>query len=413
MTLQPAMPDMPAAAPGSAIARYVADYHALSELMNVAVHTDFVPAHFRPRAFLPKNIDPNRATAEQWKKATDQAVASSTIGARFGVGLGLGGADGDPFLALSNVYVVSGKPSLYAESMVALVQDRGHDVWTDDLTDTRAVVCGRRKGSEHVERVTITMEQARKAGWTRNAKYRDEPQAMLYARAAARVCRRIAADAVKGFGRAAEELEDDELAASTSLAPGTRTVQRAAQRPALSPAADSASERPPLPGEARTVEQGAASVPSAAVPLDPIDEGQWRRINARFVELGVTGPGQQAARLYVLGRLVDRVVEKGSDLTAAEGDLVVSTLQGTTRERLKELLDERNRVEPGHGRQAETARSAAAAGDVDGFRAAGPPLPGEDDQAGDDLDQRDVEPGDDQGQPAALEGAPDPWGINS
>jgi hypothetical protein len=376
MTLQPAAAD---ALPSAGIARYVADYHALSGLMAVAVHTDFVPAHFRPRAFLPKDVNPERATPDQWTRATDTAVASATIGARFGVGLGLGGTDNDPFVALSNVYVVSGKPSLYAESMVALVLDRGHDVWTEDLTDARAIVCGRRKGSEHVERVTITMEQARRAGWTRNAKYRDEPQAMLYARAAARVCRRVAADALKGFGQAAEELEDDQVTASPA-ANGTRTVQRSGAA-AAAVEAPQASAPPPLPDE----------VDDPQPAPQPIDERQWRQINARFVELGVTGPGQTNDRLRVISDVVGHEIKRGSQLTAAEAQLV---LDNVTDDVIAGVLSWGPPISPqGTDQQPYDRGGLTSGGQVATTetpqRVDGPPLPGEQD-------------------PPA-----DPWGINN
>lgn len=349
MTVQPAAaaPVMP-----SSITQYVADYHALSELMQVAVRTDFVPTAFRPEAFIPReNRNP---TQQQLAEAFEKSVASATIGAHFGMSIGVGN---DPFSALQNVHVVNGKPGLYAEAAVSLVQGHGHDVWTEDLTDVRAIVCGRRKGSEHVERVVITMDQAKRAGWTRNATYQSTPQDMLYARAASRVCRRVAADALKGIGFA-EELQDDEQPAVAGN--GTRTVQRA--RPVAAVEAPAVAERPPLPGE-----DDAANAPEPAPAR--IDEAQWRKINSRFKELGVTGEGQTADRLKVIGEVVGHPITRGGELTADEAQLVLDNLAGDAGHKVVAAALGRDVLAP-----------AAA-------EPSGPPLPGEQDR-------------------------PDPWGVN-
>lgn len=365
MTVQPATaaPVMP-----SSITQYVADYHALSELMRVAVRTDFVPKAFRPEAFIPReNRNP---TNQQLAEAFEKSVASATIGAHFGMSIGVGS---DPFSALQNVHVVNGKPGLYAEAAVSLVQSRGHDVWTEDLTDTRAIVCGRRAGSEHVERVVITMEQARRAGWTRNATYQSTPQDMLYARAASRVCRRVAADALKGIGFAEELQDGDATPAPTN---GTRTVQRGRPAAAVAAAPEEQAERPPLPGETVVTPDGRDE------PAHPIDERQWRQINARFVELGVRGQGQAEQRLRVIGDVLGegREIKRGSQLTAAEAEFVLTNLAGHSGERIvREVL--------GGGPAAELERERAEQPPAPEDAPAGPPLPGEQDR-------------------------PDPWGVN-
>ena len=63
------------------------------------------------------------------------------------------------------------------------------------------------------------MDQARKAGWTKNDTYSKTPADMLWARAAGRVCDRIAPDTLMGIA-SVEEVEDDRAASSTQA---TRT----------------------------------------------------------------------------------------------------------------------------------------------------------------------------------------------
>ena len=325
---QPGAVAVPAPA-GGALAGYLVDYSEARQLMELTIDTPWVPDAFRPAAFIPRN---ERPTPQALEHARQTAVAAGAVAIVYGRSIGFE----DPFQALQNVYVVGGRPGLYAAAMVAIVQAAGHDVWTEDITDTRAIVCGRRQGVEQAERVTVTMDQARRAGWDRNAKYRTEPQAMLWARAASTVCRRIAQDALKGLSRSVEEMSDEQATESPA---STRTVQRAATRPALAapaaapppaqqapsaaPVAAAAPSGPPLPGEdeppAPAVVQQAESA---------IEKGTWDAMNARLRAIGVNGDGQKAARLAVISRIVERTITRGGELTEAEGRRVLDNLAG-------------------------------------------------------------------------------------
>lgn len=412
------------------------------------VDTPFIPDSHWP---LPVGVRasemPNRnprlrhgsETEENWRIRRSIAIASGTGSVLTGLPLGL-----DPLTALSQVFIVKGRPGLYTKLKLAKAQAHGHKVWDEEYTDEAVTVAGRRRGEDDVVRIRITIEQARKAKWTDNEAYEKTPADMLWSRATSRVLDRIAGDVLFGLP-SIEDLEDAPEPADRDR-PGTVTATVREGVPAPSDSSDTLralvdstvrreaeasvaldrdqthvfpdEPRPPLPGETVVAPDGRDE------PAQPIDEAQWRKINARFVQLGgrVNGPGQQAARLYVIGRIVDRVIEKGSDLTVAEGDLVLSTLQGTTRERLDGLLDERNRVEPGN-------LGAVIRGQEPGVEP-GPPLPGEDDDEPRAATQDDVraeadeltgdaelDPANDpddyrEGRPAALDGTPDTWGVN-
>jgi hypothetical protein len=86
----------------------------------------------------------------------------------------------------------------------------------------------------------------------------------------------------------------------------------------------------PSPAEqAVQPERGGGLVDPDVVVHQPIDERQWRAINERFREMGVNGTGQARARLVILWAIVDRPeLAKGSDLTAAEAQLVLDNLAG-------------------------------------------------------------------------------------
>ena len=163
-TTQPASADVGAPAPqapaaaveaGSAQAQLRSWALAMSDAGNLArvlCASSFAPAHLRGNT-------------------TDAGVAIMK-----GASLGL-----DPIAAMESIYVISGKPALYARTMLAVVQQAGHDVWVDDQSDTSVTVSGRRRGSQHVQSAT------------------------------AEVCRMIAADALMGLSYSAEEVELDGL----------------------------------------------------------------------------------------------------------------------------------------------------------------------------------------------------------
>lgn len=156
---------------------------------------------------------------ERFKNLND-ATAAALVGASFGF---------SPFTSWQNIYVVHGQAALYSRTMVALVQSQGHQVWVEESTDERVVVCGQRKGSEHVERSEWTLQRAVKAGYASNQKYKSSPREMLYAKAAAEVCRHVAADVLLGIPYTVEDLDLENRETQTvarSEKPIKRTVRR-------------------------------------------------------------------------------------------------------------------------------------------------------------------------------------------
>ena len=279
------------------------------QLVSPLIDTAFVPDTYRPK------VDP-RATPEQKTAARAVAVANATAAVLQGVTLGL-----DPLTALNQIYLVHNRPGMYAKMMVALVQSKGHEVWTEDLSDTRAVVCGRRKGTEHIERVTITMDQARRAKWTTNQAYSTTPQDMLWSRAAARVCDRIASDAIKGIA-SVEEIQDT-IHTAAEVGNGTRTISpRTTTRKAAPPPVD-AVEDPPLE---ETPEQ--PETPSGpqenADGVEPITPKQQRKMHALLREHGKED--RDVGLVYISG-VVGREITSTKNLTVIEAGDVIDSLE--------------------------------------------------------------------------------------
>lgn len=196
-TLAHRAPNLPQPAAGvTALQVWVETAQAAGNLVASIVDTPFFPAALWPRQ---TSSDP----AEEEKRRA-QAIANGTGALIYGAELGL-----TPMNALTEVFVVHGRPSIYANTMVALVQAAGHEIWTESSTDIAAVVCGERAGSTHVERVEFTIAQAKRAGYVaKNQKYVTDPVAMLYARAASICCKRTAPEVLKGIP-SFEEVQDD------------------------------------------------------------------------------------------------------------------------------------------------------------------------------------------------------------
>jgi hypothetical protein len=257
-----------------------------------------------------------------------------------------------PMTSLANIHVIKGKPALSAVLMRALVQAQGHQWQDGDVTDTRAVVRGRRKGEAEWTEVTFTADQAKKAGIDLG-KY---PQDKLYARATSRLARRKFADVIAGMPYSAEELEDGPDAAAVEApaaaenghAPAQRTAQRrqrrqvAAERPvaavpdekpASGPAAATGPDLPPLPGEDEPE-------PDAIDKDAPgsVSKAQLTKLGAIFTDYGFKAAERQQ-RLTVASQITGRELESSADLSLNEARALIDTLESCgSRDNLVALM---------------------------------------------------------------------------
>lgn len=219
--------------------------------------------------------------------------------------LGLG-----PLASLRSIYVVHGTPALYARAMVALALSRGHDIWTESSTDQAVTVCGRRRGSEHVERAEWTIQRATKAGYTTNRKYASNPQEMLYSKAAAEIARKVAPDVLAAIPYSVEDIELEQ--------PATTTVTRA---PA--PRSRVSRKHAPVPEpEAPMIEPEPEPEPE---PVEPMTDHSRREMFALLTERGITDADAQRAGM---SRIIGRQVTSRGSLTEDEARAVIASLRG-------------------------------------------------------------------------------------
>lgn len=201
---EPARLPAPLGAP-SALMQWVAEARQVAVIAESLAKTSFVPKPFQGR--------PAEVTAA--------ILAGQEVGM-------------PPMAALRAIDVIQGKPAMSALAMRGVVQARGHDIWVDESTETRAIVAGRRNGSVEIQRSVWTMDRARRLGLTSKENWKNQPQAMLVARATSECARMIASDALVGMPYSAEELVDDDGAATEAPRPAatTRKARTAKRAPA-------------------------------------------------------------------------------------------------------------------------------------------------------------------------------------
>lgn len=121
--------------------------------------------------------------------------------------------------ALQELYVVHGTVGCKAKLARAMVLRSGLvESYSLVTSATSATFRITRKGfPEHVE--TVTMEQAKRAGWTKNEKYQTEPETMLGERASMRGLRKVFPDVILGL------YSYDELGLTTTTRGEVETIE--------------------------------------------------------------------------------------------------------------------------------------------------------------------------------------------
>ena len=240
---------------------------------------------------------------KEFKGRPEEAAAAILYGDEIGL---------SPTQSLQGVYVISGKPALYARTMAAVVMAAGHEVWTVSKTDAEVIVAGRRRGSTHVIEEKWTTARAKRAGYLSNKKYDTDPAAMLYARALSDVCRQIAPDALAGLAFSVEELQLAEPVETVTVTrePAKRRTAQRAPRPAAieppEPSLDPAPEPEPEPADD-----------------DAVTPAQIKMLAATMGQAGMT---DRADALAYVASVIGREVDSRNDLTRAEASRVIDAL---------------------------------------------------------------------------------------
>lgn len=250
---------------------------AAHQVAQSLVQTSFVPDGFRGK--------PHEATA--------------AILAGLEVGL-------SPMAALRSFDVIQGQAAPRAVTLRAILQSHGHQIVVDESTATRCKVRGKRRGSGEWQTVVWTIDRAKQLGLTGKANWKNQPQAMLVARATSELARLIAADAILGIAYTAEEIAD-------GASPGGAPVE-------VAPPSSSGRR---MSRQQKVVEPGAGPVEDAEV-VEPISDAQMRKLHATFNERGIV---ERDDRLAFAASVVERPVESSKDLSRDEAGRVIDALE--------------------------------------------------------------------------------------
>lgn len=228
-----------------------------------------------------------------------EATAAILAGAEVGL---------SPMASLRAFDSIQGTPAPKAMTLRAIVQGVGHEVRIEKSDETVAVVAARRRGDAEWQRSTWTIERARKMGLTSKDQWKNQPQAMLIARATAEVCRWVASDAIMGMPYSAEEIADQDV----------EPVREAPRRVNLEEI-DAAEE------QAATEERPVSSPPAAQVENpDPMPENRQKLMFALFNQTEFKERGQ---RLAFISEVLQREVGSSKEIRSAEGERVIEVLQ--------------------------------------------------------------------------------------
>lgn len=281
---------------------------AAHEIATHLVRTSFVPEGFRGKP--------------------DEATAAILAGIEVGL---------QPMAALRSFDVIQGTAAPRANTLRAIVQSQGHDVWVVESTETRAIVAGQRRGSTQEQRSVWTIDRAKRLGLTGKKNWQAQPQAMLVARATAELCRLIASDAILGLPYSIEELVDgDDLVAAevVALPAKRRTAKRSTAKPATATveridapvAPEPQYDEPPFDDDsvAGAGETDDSTTPPGAeqseAPATGPTEGQNRLMHRMFGDLGIT---DRAERLEFTSAIVGRVLTSSTELTRADASRLI------------------------------------------------------------------------------------------
>ena len=218
------------------LAMWASELSAAHTIGQALASTDFVPASMKTQA---------GGRPKELAQVAENVAACILAGKALGL---------DPMNSIQNIFVVHGRPAMYARTMAALVLAAGHELERVAATERSVVYRGRRAGKTEWQTFEWTIERATKAGYLTNKKYQTDPIAMLTAKCQAEAARVIAPDVLTGIAATSvEEVELEDLGESPTsggaAAPALAAVR--ARRAAPCAATSRPQQSPPRPSPKR------------------------------------------------------------------------------------------------------------------------------------------------------------------
>lgn len=240
--------------------------------------------------------------------------------------------------AAQNVFVVNGKPAVYARTMAAQVRRAGYIIEEVEASDKKVVWKGLRDDAWALSEWTI--ERATQAGYTTNKLYQSNPQEMLRAKCISEVCRIKFQDVLLGMAYSVEELQLIEGVSVQRVtkkggSKGATALREIAQQEMADSRADlTETERladfnaaqsrvdaglPAQPGD----EEKLADPEDTEPDLPPLSNVQATKIRSLYKARGTTGQ----AVLDDVGEFLQRKVTSLHDISGDDAEAVIRSLQ--------------------------------------------------------------------------------------
>lgn len=243
-----------------------------------------------------------------------------------------------PMVALQNINIIEGKPSLYAQAMRGMAQSAGVKFRLIESTETRCRYAARAPGDDNWTEVSWTYDRAKKLGLVEKSNWKKQPQAMLVARATSEVCRLVAANVFLGMPYSTEELTDGGEGGSwgdpepVTPEPAKRTVRRnpvpATVPPTVVNPEPAADEQKAIGYDQSDPEK--RTMPEAAPERDMVSVPVRKALMARFNDLNITA---REDRLREVGRILGREVHSVNQITDIEGKLILDAMRSWSENR--------------------------------------------------------------------------------
>lgn len=286
--IQQYQPQGSALAASRSLTVWAEEARAASVLATGLCSTSFVPQAFRDK--------PAEATAA--------ILAGSEVGL-------------SPMAALNAYDVIQGRPAPKAITLRAIAQSHGHRIWPVSMTPAECVMRGQRAGDPEPVEVKWTIKRANDMGLTNKPNWKNQPQAMLVARATSEVARLIAADVLLGIPYSAEELEDETPAPAVKVS-RAKAAKPATPEPEFDEPAAQAEPEEHVPDP--FTEQAADTKPA-----EPMTAKTRAHLFALFGERGINDRDEQIRGMVAI---IGRPIESRADLTEDEAQQVLTRLKG-------------------------------------------------------------------------------------
>ncbi len=297
----------------SSLTAWAQSAQAAAGIARALVTSPFVPASLLVRAEDGRSID--------YERSVGNVLGALLVGDEVGLA---------PMAALRSVDIVNGTPAMRAIALRAVVQAAGHELVLVESSESRAIVKGRRHGVGEWQESKWTMDRARKLGLVGKANWRNQPVAMLIARATAECARLVGADALLGLAYASEELADDVTGLEDApQRPAEQPAKRTARRRTAQPAAVTrppVADEPSAPDPEPDFDEPAAAGPEATdePTPDPITKPQLAKLHAQFADMGITDRDEGLA---LIAGFIGRAVTTSKEVTKQEATVLIDELE--------------------------------------------------------------------------------------